>query len=140
MEQFSKRFKRGDLCYTAEMEGKMVHYSWVQTEGRHYIQSAGRNFRIRKGEFWIYDCFTAEKARGGGIYSFMLTHLLKEFQNEGRFTRAIIYTTCSNRASRQGIERTGFFPICKLIAIKIKDKAFPLAVFPWQKHICIAKV
>lgn len=107
LEKMRKRHRRGDECYVAFLEGKLVHYSWVQSRGWHYIGPAGRYRRVRPGEFWIYHCRTAEQARGRGLYPAVLSTILRRFAERG-FQTGWIYTTAANVASQKGIIKAGW--------------------------------
>jgi hypothetical protein len=106
--EIRQRMLRGDRCYLVRLgDGSPVHHAWVQTSGRHYLQPAGVHHATEHTQAWIYDCRTAEQARGKGIYTAILTRILADLKFAG-FRGARIYTTRSNVASRHGIVRAGF--------------------------------
>lgn len=120
-----ERLIRGDRCYTASLNGRLVHYCWVQRSGYHHILKAGVSLPVRGGEFWIYNCRTAESARGRGLYPANLRHILHDhFQQE--FTAAWVYTAKENVSSRSGIVKAGFTPVATLTAIRIGSRYFPV--------------
>lgn len=130
VEQFTRRFERGDRCYLAALDGKFVHYSWVQTQGKHPI-SGVKLHTIRPGEIWIFDCRTADWARGRHIYPYVLTTILQEFKQAGNYHTAWIYTSDTNIASQKGIQRAGFTLRRKLKAIHLANRAISLPTRPW---------
>src|ERR1700733_9655668 len=73
-----QRFNRGDCCYTARVDGNLIHYSWVQRSGQHPITDAGLSVPTGSGEFWIYHCATVKWARGRGIYPAALRRILDD--------------------------------------------------------------
>jgi hypothetical protein len=98
--------KRQSQCYGAWLSGRLVHYSWVQVSGAHWIRKAGRYVDIKPGEFWIYECRTSTSARGLGIYPYVLTVISRDHLRNGG--QGIIYTTGVNIASQRGISKAGF--------------------------------
>jgi RimJ/RimL family protein N-acetyltransferase len=107
LKLWQERLQAGDICYTAFLDGRLAHHSWVKRAGIQPVPEAARNYTVAPGEFWIYHCWTAAWARGKRIYPSVLAWIIREHINEG-FTRARIYTTTSNIASQHGIARAGF--------------------------------
>ena len=124
-DKFMKRLERGDECYLALVGSDPVHYSWVQTEGKHYIKSAGRVYNISKGEFFIFDSLTAEWGRGLHLFPFVLSNILNEFQESKEFHRAYIYTENTNLPSRKAVERAGFVLNKKWKSLVIRGRKLP---------------
>lgn len=126
VQRMMPRFRRGDRCYVAWVDGKAVHFCWAQTRGWHYLLSAGLWHYIRKGEVWLYHGHTAAWCRGRGIYPFVLTYILRDFQHEGSFTTAIGYTTEDNTISRRGIHKAGFSLQRTHYSLRIRGVPVPL--------------
>lgn len=126
VQRMTPRFRRGDRCYVAWVDGKAVHFCWAQTRGWHYLLSAGLWHYIRKGEVWLYHGHTAQSSRGRGIYPFVLTHILRDFQQGGRAETAIGYTTEDNTVSRRGICKAGFSLQRVHYALRIRGVPVPL--------------
>jgi RimJ/RimL family protein N-acetyltransferase len=127
IRQFLARLDHGDQCFLAWLDEELVHYSWVQTQGIHSIMPAGMKQEISPGEFWIYDCRTAELARGKHVYPFVLVSLLQEFFQKG-FRKTHIYTTKDNLASQKGILRAGFQLYKTIKAISWLGRVWTLSV------------
>jgi hypothetical protein len=104
-----KRILAGHSCYVALLEGRIAHYSWVQTAGSHHIGSAGRQSPVQNGELWIYHCRTLDWAHGKRMFPTVLRRILRDHWQR-RFRRALIYTTSDNVLSQRGILRAGFVP------------------------------
>lgn len=119
------RLQRGDLCYTASVDGRLAHYSWVQRSGSHPIAEAGMSLPVAKNEFWIYHCRTAEWVRGRGIYPATLTRIINDQFSAG-CRIAWIYTSRDNIASQRGIVRAGFELVAKLKAFRLGSHYFRL--------------
>ena len=125
ISQFRHRFERGDRCLGAWTEDRLVHFTWIQTKGRHPVLSAGRTFEVAAGQFWLYDARTAEAARGRRLYPHVLGHALTTMRDEG-FDRGFIYTERDNLASRKGIGRAGFAVHRRLFALSFGARTIPL--------------
>jgi hypothetical protein len=102
-----KRWASEDKCYLAYLEGRLAHYSWVKTAGVQPVTEADIQVPVLPGEFWIYDCWTSEWARGRKLYPCMLVLILSKYFGDG-LGSAHIYTTRTNLASQRGIARAGF--------------------------------
>lgn len=118
IRQLKLRLDRGDRCYLGLLNGDPVHYSWVQMVGKHPVDDAGLEITINNKELWIYDCRTAEKGRGVGIYPYVLTKILRQARDEGMVS-GWIYTTIQNISSQRGIKKTEFNEVQRLRALVI---------------------
>jgi len=123
--EVSMRYERGDRCYGGFLDGRIAHYSWVQSTSTHALTRAGRRFSVQPGEFWIYNCRTAEWARGHGLYPAALLTILADYRRSGH-TRCWIYTTVENVASQHGIARAGFVDDRGLRSLKLGPLILPL--------------
>jgi GNAT superfamily N-acetyltransferase len=94
-------------CFVAEMDGQIVHYSWVTTGVPRYGCVV-----IGSGVAYIGPCFTLPQARGLGIYPHVLTVILRSLQQEG-FLKALIQAHKDNLPSIRGIEKAGFVRVVR---------------------------
>ena len=113
-----ERLERGDRCYTVSIDGRLIHYSWVQRSGDHPITDAGVSVPVENGDLWIYHCRTADWARGRKIYPATLQRIVSDCFADGDST-AWIYTTRDNVASQRGIARAGFGLVATLDALRL---------------------
>jgi hypothetical protein len=113
-----ERLLTGQGCYVGLIDGRIAHFSWVQTADAHEIATAGRSSVIRDGELWIYHCRTFDWARRKGVYEAVLHKILRDHRQRG-FQRALIYTTADNVASQRGILRAGFKPVANFRALEV---------------------
>lgn len=120
-----ERLRRGDHCYTVSIDGRLAHYSWVQRSSSHPITEAGVSVPVGDGAFWIYDCQTAEWARGRGLYPATLKRIVNDCFADGDCT-AWIYTSKQNVASQKGIVRAGFGLVTTLHALRMGSQYFPI--------------
>ena len=100
------RLGQGDLLFRAEKEGKELGYIFgaVRETGVSEIEA---HLIVANDEVYLYDAFVRPEFRGQGIYPELLKAALNYFKGKKR--RALIFTTASNRMSRRGIEKAGFF-------------------------------
>jgi hypothetical protein len=119
------RLQRGDICVLCFAENRLAHYSWIQIRGRHPITSARQSCDVTSRQIWIYNCRTAEWARGRRIYPAVLSFILSKYKQQSAAI-AWIYTTKWNEASQRGIERSGFRVQGCLRAIVLGPVAIPL--------------
>ncbi len=119
--EMQKRFQNGDLCYGAFRGEELVHCTWVQSSGRHRILRAGLRKEVRPSQFWIYECWTSETARGLGIYPYVVSRAVRD-QFERGLNQGWIYTTPHNLASQRGITKAGFQHVQTLRSIRIAGR------------------
>jgi len=127
--QFQRRFQRGDTCFVADYQGQAVHYSWLQVDGVHPIQPAGRSRAVAPAEAWIFDCRTVESVRGKNIYPFVLTQILRTLRSQA-FACAWIYTSHDNIASQRGIAKAEFQITHRLHCLEFAGLVIPLPPIP----------
>ena len=123
--EFVQRLRRGDRCYTASIDGRVAHYSWVQRSASHPITEAGVSGPAGNGAFWIYHCVTADWAKGRGIYPATLERIVTDCFEEGD-TTAWIYTSNRNVASQKGILRAGFSHVATLNSVRVGSHYFSI--------------
>jgi hypothetical protein len=119
-----QRLNGGHLCYVAALDGSLAHYSWVQRSGTHLILEAGMSVSVESGHFWIYHCFTAEWARGNGIYPETLKRIIDDHFKAG-YRTGWIYTARDNVASQKGILRAGFGLVKTCDALRVGTHYYP---------------
>jgi len=140
--EFVQRLRRGDRCYTASIDGRLAHYSWVQRSASHPITEAGVFGPAGNGAFWIYHCVTADWAKGRRIYPATLQRILRDCFAEGDST-AWIYTSKQNVPSQKGILRVGFNQVATLSSLRVGSHYFciggrdrsPIALEPLQRSV-----
>jgi hypothetical protein len=115
----------GRTCYVARLDGRLAHYSWVQSSGVHSIDGTGRTRPVLPGELWIHACYTAAWARGKRVYPMTLSRILADYKARG-FHRAWIYVVESNAASLKGVMRAGFQIFSRLRSLSIRNVTIPL--------------
>lgn len=76
------RFKSGDLCFGALLEGKYVHIKWVGL-GKWYDSDVGRHLQLGLDSAYIYDGYTLPEYRGLGLTSVVIDKTFQYLQKNG---------------------------------------------------------
>ncbi len=95
------RLAKGDRCFVARYEGRIVCVSWVaRSEG--LIQWIRYRYPVRPSEAYLYDSFTAPTFRGRAIAPALGVHVLERLGDEAvrRATVAMVTENVSNRRAR----------------------------------------
>ena len=124
-----ERLRRGDVCYTVSMDGRLAHFTWVQRSGWHPIREAGVTVPVESGEFWLYNGWTAAWARGKGIYVATLKHIIDDHFDQG-YRTAWGYTSQANVTSQKGIGRAGLEMVATLRALRVGSHYFAMGSRP----------
>ncbi len=109
---WDQRWSRGDLCFGAWREDRLVHHSWVSF-GHSYIGELHSSLRMEPGEAYVYDCYTDGSCRGQGIFPAVLAHVAETLFQSGT-RRLWIAVEEENRSSAKAILRAGFQPAGEL--------------------------
>ena len=120
-----ERLRRGELCYTVWMDGRLAHYTWVQVSGSHLIERAGVSVPVLSGEFWPYNGRTAEWARRKGILRATLERIVNDHFGAG-YSTALAYAASWNIASQKGMSRAGFAYVQTFTALRVGSHYFRL--------------
>ena len=120
-----ERLRRGELCYTVWIEGRLAHYTWVQVSGSHPISKAGVCVPVLSGEFWLYNGRTGEWARKRGILRATLERIINDHFAAG-YSTALAYAAHWNTPSQKGMARAGFTYVRTLTALRVGSHYFRL--------------
>ena len=101
-----ERFARGDECFVARHDGRIVAASWA-SRTLAYFAGLGCRYAVRPSEVYLYDSFTAPAFRGRAIAPALGVHVLERLRDAGvrRVTAAV---TPQNIANRRARAKTGF--------------------------------
>lgn len=117
VDRMRERARRGDLCFSGFLSGKIASYHWVQYSGDHYLQQAGKYYRVSNEHGWIYHVRVANWARGRNINSAVYARIIRDAQERGK--RALrVYTSSRNEANKKGLKKCGFVRTSKLISFR----------------------
>jgi RimJ/RimL family protein N-acetyltransferase len=102
----SSRFDRGEVCFTAIHEGKVVSYIWG-SRGKVGVEEISMAVETAPSEIYLYDAFTLEPWRGKNLYPTVLRRAL-EYGRELGLERATIFVDSRNTPSIRGVTKAGF--------------------------------
>jgi len=115
--EFLQRFKTGRQCYGAWIEGQLVAFGWVSYDDEH-IGELNLRVKLLPGEVYVWDCATAPRFRGNGLYSALLSYTLSELRDQ-KICRVWIGADLDNVPSQKGIARAGFHHIADLVIERV---------------------
>jgi GNAT superfamily N-acetyltransferase len=81
-ELVKPRFARGCRCFAAIVDGSIAGYGWL-TAGPEWIGELQLEIRPRRGEGYIWNCFTLEKHRRKGIFSSLVVGICEAARQTG---------------------------------------------------------
>ena len=103
------RLERGDRCYVAWHEGRIVHAAWVCTKDI-YDPYLRRTLLLQPGDIRIYDSYTLPAYRRHGLAHTRGIHVLRQYQEEG-FRRSTAIVALENKGSLGEVKVLGYHPI-----------------------------
>lgn len=103
---FQKRLERGEQCWTAQQDGRIVSYCWATRDAVEIGEIRGL-VRPRSDEIYLYDALTFAEYRGRNLYPALLQRILEHSREDG-LRRALIFVLSDNVASIRGVEKAGF--------------------------------
>ena len=105
-DTFRARLSDGTGCYVVEMDGRLVHASWVTTTGA-WTREIRAYLYPPPGHAYIYESFTLPSARGRGLYPFALTEICRAAVQRG-LARVWVMVEADNNASLKAVTKAGF--------------------------------
>lgn len=106
-----------DTAYGVYMGNELVHMSWVYTAAEYSMEPFQR-LALEDCEVEIVNCFTLEKYRGLGIYSYMI-QFLSNLQFQNGVERVYMMADHKNYASQRGIIKAGLKRLGRITYIRI---------------------
>lgn len=100
------RFKRGETCFTAVHENRVVSYIWG-SRSKVGVDEISMAVQTASNEMYLYDAFTLEPWRGKNLYPAVLRRAL-EFGREQGLARSTIFVEARNTPSIRGVKKGGF--------------------------------
>lgn len=104
--EIQERFRRGDECFVARREERIVCTSWASRTLR-FFASLGCRYAAGPDEVYLYDSFTDAAFRGLGIAPALGVHVLERLRGAG-IARAIMAVSVQNVANQRARAKTGF--------------------------------
>jgi GNAT superfamily N-acetyltransferase len=114
---------RGDKCFAAYHEGRIVHAVQVAT-GQVYVPYLRRRLILQPGDLYSYDSFTLPGYRGYGLAPARAVHVMRYYQQEG-YQRMVCLIAGENKAGRHVMQKLGYQSLGLYSYLRIG---------PWQRH------
>jgi GNAT superfamily N-acetyltransferase len=119
--QAPERFARGDRCFVARHEGRIVNARWIAQHVAR-VEYLDLDLPLEPEEVYVYDAWTHPEARRLGIASDAAGHIYAALASEGvRTALAAVWT--ENLAGLRHAERVGYVPC---------GRASVLGLGPWK--------
>ncbi|MDQ3662530.1 MAG: GNAT family N-acetyltransferase [Actinomycetota bacterium] len=113
---FRHRLTRTTACFVAELDGRLVHASWVTTSGAwtrelqlYVVPPQGESGTNAGADAYVYESFTRPEARGRGAYPRVLRHI-SMWAAVADLSRVWVAVESVNAASLKAITKAGFSP------------------------------
>lgn len=121
MSIIQARLERGDRCYAAWHEGRIVHAAWVCTKDI-YDPYLRRTLLLHPGDIYIYDSYTLPAYRHHGLARTRNIHVFRQYREEG-FRRSTAIVALENKAAFGSVKAVGNHPIGMVRCVRLG---------PWQ--------
>lgn len=112
-----ERLNSGHLCFIAERNGDVVHYSWVAFK-EIYLKELNRKLRMESDVAYIYDGYTVPEFRGMGISSLVAAKIFEYLLKNG-FNKAYYLISSNNHPSLRVAEKIGSRNIGEITSIRL---------------------
>lgn len=100
------RIARGDECFAAWHEGRIVHSGWVTTMPKHELYLR-RKLILQPGDIFLYDHYTHPSHRGLGLARAREVHVLHHYRGEG-YRRSMAIIAIENKAAFRPFRSLGY--------------------------------
>jgi ribosomal protein S18 acetylase RimI-like enzyme len=104
--RLEERFARGDECFVARHDGRIVCASWA-TRKEFLMSSMHYRYAVGPSEAYLYDSFADPAFRGRAIAPALGVHVLERFRCAG-VTRATLAVHPENVANRRARAKNAF--------------------------------
>lgn len=126
---FEERLARGDECYVARHDGRIVAGSWA-SRTLPYFRGLGCRYAVRPSEVYLYDSFTDPTFRGLAIAPALAVHVLERLRDAG-VRRVTMAVTPQNTANRRARAKTGFRVYERFDCLRLRGRT-------WHWHRTVA--
>jgi GNAT superfamily N-acetyltransferase len=103
---FRRRLSEGTACYGAELDGALVHASWVTTACA-WTREVRAFFCVAGPSAYVYESFTHPDARGRGVYPFALAEICNDLAARSVETLWVAVES-GNQPSLRAVAKAGF--------------------------------
>lgn len=124
LEEIAGRLHRGDRCFTASTQGRIVHLRWVAVE-RAWCEPLGTEIPLARNAVYLYGSFTIPEMRGRGLAMEVSKFSLRSLRQAG-FQSAVAVVDDDNRNGIRSIEKAGYHSAGWLAVLRLG---------PWRRLI-----
>jgi ribosomal protein S18 acetylase RimI-like enzyme len=121
-EAVRERFAGNRRCFAGYLEDQIACWGWF-SQGEEWIDEMKVHFWMQPGEAYIWDCVTLPEYQGNGLYSALLSHIVKVLQSSG-INRIWIGSNIENQPSIRGFLRAGFRLVIQVRFFQILGSRF----------------
>jgi GNAT superfamily N-acetyltransferase len=121
--EIERRFDRGDLCFLARSEGRIVGAVWT-TRASPAVRYLHTTLAIAPDDVYLYDAYTAPDLRGRRIAPTLYRDVLTHHRAAG-VRRAIAAILPENRATMRSLAEAGFRVIGRVGYVQLG---------PWRRY------
>lgn len=119
--RIAERFRRGDLVYVGELDGRLLAHSWFHRGPDPFEEDRPLlpRWEVPADTFWSYNAFTLPEARASGVFVKLFQTALRELMVDRGAARVRCRVKAANAASISLHERFGFAPLGTLVALSV---------------------
>lgn len=100
-----KRLEKGDLCFIAEKDGDIVHYTWFALNEA-YVDELERKIQVSHDYAYLYDAYTVPEYRGMGL-TFKGVQIYFDYLHERGIKKTLYVISPNNLPSLRVARKVG---------------------------------
>lgn len=120
--QLEERFARGDECFLARHDGRIVSTSWA-SRADHFFRSLECCYEVGASEIYLYDAFTDPGLRGRAIAPALGVRVLERFRRAG-LRRVMVVVVPENAANRRARAKSGFRACERIVYLRLGRRSW----------------
>lgn len=117
-EAYRQRITKGDRCFAAWYDNKIVSASWIAIDNV-WIDFIARDVPLRKGEIYIYESFTHPSFRGKHIQRELFEMIVNRYKSVG-YEQICVIIAPENRSNIKSRQSSGFKRDSWILGIKMR--------------------
>jgi SAM-dependent methyltransferase len=106
LDEIAGRFREGQRCFVASMQGRIVHARWLST-GKAWCDVLRTELLLAPGAVYLYGSFTVRELRTIGIARAVGKFCLRRLREDG-FQSVVAVVDPWNREGRRALENAGW--------------------------------
>lgn len=112
---YARRMRRGQRCFVAWVGDEPAGFNWLATADE---ADEDRTIRLRAGEVYCFDAYTAPEWRGHAVHPALLARMLEVAQAEG-YATAFTQVGRARWASRKTHQRLDWTVTGRLLHVRL---------------------